>query len=514
MFRTRTVVPALSLAAMLAVGLAFAGAAPAQGLADLESRVVEKTLPNGLKVILLPRPFAPVVSMVTWADVGGVDENQNATGLAHMFEHMAFKGTTTVGTKDVAKELEAMRNEDELFLALRAERLRRPKPDEAKVKQLEEAMKKAQDDARQFVVPNEIGEIIERAGGKGLNAFTNFDQTVYHYSLPSNRLELWATLEGDRFTKPVLREFYKEKDVVMEEKRMGESQPTGRLFADFMPTAYQASMYRAGVIGFMSDLQGLTREQAEAWFAKYYRAKNLTAVVVGDVDPKSAMPILERTLGAIPAGEKPGPVITQEPPQRAEKRLIMEDPAQPFLIIGYHKGAITDPDNAVFEAINDILAEGRSSRVYTALVKEKKVALYAGAYTELGRKYPGLFLFIAVPNKGKTNAECEAALYEEIERLKKEPVSAEELAAVKAKEKKKFLASVDSNMGLAMQLASSQNLEGDWREAFRFLAKVDKVTPADIQRVAQKTFVKSNRTVGVIETAAAASQAASPGAAK
>ncbi len=351
---------AVTLATLIA-----GGTAGAQGFAGLEKKVVEKTLSNGLRVIVLPHGSAPVVSMVTYADVGGVDENQNATGLAHIFEHMAFKGTKTIGTKDHAKEAAALKKEDEAFLALRAERLRRPAPDPVKLKRLEEALTKAQDEARQYVVPNEIGDIIERAGGQGLNAGTSFDQTVYMYSLPSNKLELWAALEADRFTNPVLREFYKEKDVIMEEKRMGESQPTGRLIADFMPVAFQAHMYRSFIIGHMSDLEGITKEQAEAWFAKYYGARNLTAVVVGDVDPAQVIPMLERTLGTIPAGEKPGQVVTVEPPQRAEKRIIMEDPSQPILLIGYHKGDINDPDNAVHEAISDILGGGRSSRLYT-----------------------------------------------------------------------------------------------------------------------------------------------------
>ncbi|HUK12471.1 MAG TPA: pitrilysin family protein [Thermoanaerobaculaceae bacterium] len=482
--------------------LLLAGMASGQGFKDLERQVVEKTLPNGLKVILLPRPSAPVISMVTYADVGGVDENQNATGLAHIFEHMAFKGTTTIGTTDYAKESEAMKREDQVFLALRAERLHRPKPDEAKVKQLEAALKQAEDDAGKYVVPNEIGEIIEREGGQGLNAFTSFDQTVYHYSLPSNKLELWATIEAERFSHPVLREFYKEKDVIMEEKRMGQSQPTYRLLDDFMPVAFKASMYRSFVIGHMSDLRGISRDDAKAWFAKYYGAKNLTSVIVGDVDPATALPMLARTLGRIPPGEKPGPVITEEPPQRAEKRITMEDPSQPFVFIAYHKPAITDPDNAVYDAITDVLAEGRSTRMYKALVKEKKVALATGAFTELGQKYPGLFMFYAVPNKGRTNAECEAAIYEVIEDLKARPVTADELEALKAKEKAKFLDSIDSNMGMAMSLAFAENLEGDWRETFRDLDKIDAVTPADIQRVAVKTFVKSNRTVGTIETVA------------
>jgi predicted Zn-dependent peptidase len=497
MIRKRSIVAALVAVALLAM----ASAAWAQGFTDLEKNVVEKTLPNGLTLILLPRPFAPVISMVTYADVGGVDENQNATGLAHIFEHMAFKGTTTIGTKDYAKEKLALAQEDKAFLALRAERLRRPHPDEAKVKELKEALTKAEEVARQYVIPNEFGEIVERAGGVGLNAFTSFDQTVYHYSLPSNKLALWADLEADRFTHPVLREFYKEKDVIMEEKRMGQSQPTGRLFDDFMAVAYKASMYRSFVIGQMSDLQAITRQQAEDWFAKYYGAKNLTMVVVGDVDPATALPMLTRVLGEIPAGEKPGPVITQEPPQRAEKRIIMDDPSQPFLLIAYHKGDINDPDNAVYEAISDVLAGGRSSRLYTALVKEKKLALAVGAFTGLGEKYPGLFVFYAVPNKGKTNAECEAAIYDEIDKLKAQPVTAEELEGVKARAKAHFLDSIDSNMGLAMGLAMAQNLQGDWHQMFQSLDKIDAVTAADIQRVSKATFVRSNRTVGMIETA-------------
>lgn len=501
-------VKSIRLGIVLAACMALlAVSAQASGFAELEKQVVAKTLPNGLKVILLPRPGAPVISMVTYADVGGVDENQNATGLAHIFEHMAFKGTTSVGTKDIKGELVAMKAEDEAFLALRAERLRRPHPDPAKIRQLEVALAEAQKKAQAFVVPNEIGDIIERAGGNGLNAFTSFDQTVYHYSLPSNKLELWATLEADRFTNPVIREFYKEKDVIMEEKRMGESMPTQRLLDDFMAVAFKASMYRSFVIGQMSDLQGITRQQAKDWFAKYYGAKNLTAVIVGDVDPVTALPMLERTLGTIPAGEKPGPVITTEPPQRCEKRIIMEDPSQPLVFIAYHKPDINDPDAAVYEAVSDILAGGRSSRLYTSLVKDKKIALAVGAFTELGAKYPGLFLIYAVPNKGKTNAECEAAVYDEIEKLKKEPVSADELAGLKARAKSAFLDEISSNMGLAMGLAHVDNLEGDWREMFRTLDKIDRVSAADITRVSKTMFTRMNRTVATIETVAAAAGA-------
>lgn len=493
---------------LVMVLFACAAAVPAaeEGFGSLEQRVIARTLPNGIRLLLLPRPGAPVISMVTYADVGSVNENQNATGLAHIFEHMAFKGTTTIGTRDYAREAPALEKVEQAFLALRAERLKRPGPDEGRLKELEAAFAAAEAEAQQFVVSNELGEILEREGAEGLNAFTNFDQTIYLYSLPSNKLELWAALEADRFANPVLREFYKEKGVIMEERRMGESQPTQRLLEDFMAVAFKASMYRSMVIGHMSDLAGITRTQAEEWFRTYYRGNNLTMVVVGDMDPEKAFPILEKHLGKIPPGRSPEPVVTVEPPQRAEKRITMEDPAQPLVVIGYHRPDINHKDSPVLDAVADILGGGRSSRLYTALVKEKQIALATGAVPQIMRKFPGLFAFYAVPNRGRTNQECEAAIEEQIERLKAEPVTPEDLAGVKARAKAGFLQGLDSNLGLALGLANAQNLQGDWRELFRTLPAIEKVTAEDIQRVARQTFVKSNRTVGSLETAAAASR--------
>lgn len=481
--------------------LAAAPPALAQGYKELEKQVVEKVLPNGLRLLVLPRPGSPTVSMVTYADVGSANENQNATGLAHIFEHMAFKGTTTIGTKDAAKEALAIKKVDQAFLALREERLRRPRPDEAKLKQLEAAFVGARDEAQQYVEVNELGKILEQEGAQGLNAFTNFDQTVYHYSLPANKLELWAATEADRFSNPVLREFYKEKDVIMEERRMGESQPTRRLLDDFMAVAFKAHMYRNFIIGHMSDLQGISRGEAEAWFNKFYRAKNLTCAVVGDVDVKTTLPMLEKYLGSIPTGEKPPLNVTVEPEQRTEKRMTMEDASQPLVIYGYHRPDVNDPDAAAYTVLADVMGGGRSSRLNTSLVKDKQIALAAGTLANLGDKYPGLFLVFAVPNKGKTNADCEAAIQVEEERLKKEPISEEELAGVKARAKVRLIGTLDNNTGLAIALTSAQNVRGDWRKTFTLLDELDKVTPADVQRVAQKLFVKSNRTIGAIENA-------------
>jgi predicted Zn-dependent peptidase len=337
--------------------LSLALLAADEGYKQLESRVAEKTLSHGMKVILVPRHDAPRASFIIYANVGGVNEQQNMTGLAHIFEHMAFKGTDTIGTKDYAKEKAAMDQEDQAFMALRAERIKL-NPDPEKVKTLEENFKKAGEEAQKWVETGEYDKILEREGAQQLNAFTAFDQTVYFYSLTSNKLELWAALESDRFIHPVLHEFYKEKDVIMEEKRMGDSSPVGRLFDDFFPLAYKSHMYRSYVIGNMADLQNITRQQAMDWFKRYYCGNNLTCVIVGDIDPATAFPVLEKYLGRIPAGQKPEPPITVDPPQRGEKREIMEDPSQPFLAIGFHRPAVKDKDDAVYSALADVLGGG------------------------------------------------------------------------------------------------------------------------------------------------------------
>ncbi|MEE8111103.1 MAG: pitrilysin family protein, partial [Acidobacteriota bacterium] len=324
---------------------------------------------------------------------------------------------------------------------------------------------------------------------------------VYPYSLPSNKLELWAALESERFTDPVLREFYKERDVVMEERRLRfESQPTGKLFEEFLGVAFRAHPYGKLGIGHMSDLQNLTRRQADDWFAKYYKGKNLILAVVGDIDPKKAMPIIEKYFGRIPAGEKTPVVTTVEPPQKGERRVYLEDPSQPFLLMGFHKPDINHPDNAAYEALNDILSGGRTSRIYKALVKEKKLALFAGSFTQLGQKYPGLFVFISVPNQGKTSEENEAAIWEEIKRIQNEPVTAEELEGMKARARAAFFASLQSNLGIGLELAQNQALRGTWRGMFRQLEELDRVTPDDIQRIARETFLPTNLTVAAIRT--------------
>ncbi|MHC4792354.1 MAG: M16 family metallopeptidase [Planctomycetota bacterium] len=476
--------------------------AQAQDLAEFEKRMTEFTLDNGLKFLVLERHEAPVVSFHTYADVGAVDEVKGITGLAHLFEHMAFKGTKTIGTKDYKEEVQAMAKMDQTFLAIKAEQRKADQTDKAKLENLQNQFKQAQEEAQQYIVHDEFEEIITRQGAAGFNAYTSQDATRYIVSLPSNKVELWFSLESDRFLNPVLREFYKERDVVMEERRRGvESQPQGRLMEEFLAIAYKAHSYGDPVIGHMSDLQTLTRTEAEAFFKKYYSPSNLTIAIVGDVNPQELKKLAKEYFGRIPSEPQPEPVETVEPLQLGQRRVVVEDLAQPVVFIGYHKPGFNHPDNAVFDALTDIIGIGRTSRLYKSLVKEKKIAISASAFPGFpGNKYPSLFLFYAVPAKGHTNQECEDAIYAEIEKLKTEAVSAQELEKAKTRSRASLIRQLASNRGLAAQLAFYQVITGDWRNLFKELDKIEQVTADGIQRVAKKYFITKNRTVGIIET--------------
>jgi predicted Zn-dependent peptidase len=391
---------------------------------------------------------------------------------------------------------------DELFLALKTERRKGEQADKVRLEQLQNQFKEAQEEAQEYLVHDEYEEAFSREGSSGFNAGTGQDVTQYIVSLPSNKIELWMSMESDRFLNPVLREFYKEKDVVMEERRLGtESQPVGRLLEEFLAIAYKAHPYGEPIVGHMSDLETLTRSEAEAFFKKYYLPSNLTVAIVGDVNPQEVIELAQRYFSQIPSGPKPDPVETVEPPQLGQRRVTMQDPAQPFVLIGYHKPSINHPDNAVFDAITEIVGIGRTSRLYKSLVKEKKIAVAASGFPGMpGNKYPSLFLFYAVPARGRTNQECEEAIYAEIDKLKTEPVLPEELEKAKTRSRAGLIRQLASNSGLASLLTFYEVVTGDWRNLFKQLDDIDRVTAEDIQRVAKKYFTTKNQTVGIIDT--------------
>jgi len=501
--------PALALVAVVAL---VASPARAQSLTEFEGKTTVHRLENGWTFIIVERPVSPVFSFATYVDVGSAQEVPGITGLAHMFEHMAFKGTPNIGTTNYKAEQAALDALEDAYQAWQDER-QSLRPDPEEMRRLEDNFKKAQDEANKYVVSNEFGDIIDREGGVGLNAGTGPDATVYFYSLPSNKTELFAYLESERFLHPVFREYYKERDVVMEERRLRtESQPIGRLIEQFIATAFVAHPYKQPVVGYMSDLQSITMTDAEQFYKTYYVPSNLVTSIVGDVKASEVIPILEKYFGRVEAGPHPAPVRTVEPPQIAEKTVVIKDPSQPVYVEGYHKASRTNPDQPVFDAIDDILSNGRTGRLYRALVRDKKLAVQTGSFSSFpGEKYPNMQIFFAVPTKGVTNLEVQGAIRAELDRLRAEDVSKEELARFKTRAKASLLRSLRSNQGLANQFADFQTVFGDWREVFRYLDRLDTVTSADIRRVANETFQARNRTVGMIETETA--QAAPTGAA-
>jgi predicted Zn-dependent peptidase len=485
----------------------------AQDLATAEKRTTVRKLDNGLTVIVMERPEAPVFSFTTVVNVGSAQEVSGITGLAHMFEHMAFKGTDKVGTSNYTAESAALAKVEEAYAAYDRARRDPVNHDDAKIAALDKTWKAAIDDAQKYVVPNEFSKIIDRAGAVGVNAGTNTDSTVYFYSLPSNRVELWAYLDSERFLHPVFREFYKEREVVHEERRMRtESSPVGRLIEQALATAFTAHPYGQPVVGWPSDLESFSATDAKAFFAKYYVPSNMVVALVGDLKASEVMPIMEKYFGRLPKGTAPDPLRTVEPKQTAERTVVVREQSQPFYFEAYHRPAEIDPDAPTFDAIEMLLSEGRTSRLYRSLVRDKKLAVAAAGFNGFpGNKYPNLFAFLAVPTAGHTATEMSEPIHAEIERLKSEDVSADELQSIKTRAKAQLLRQLDSNSGLAIQLATYQTIFGDWRELFHEVERIDKVTPADIRRVANATFVPTNRTTATIESAKKAAAPARKG---
>lgn len=473
----------------------------AQDLASFEKRITVKTLDNGLTVVICERPEAPVFSFFTHVDVGSDREVPGITGLAHMFEHMAFKGTDKIGTSNYAEEKVAIEKMEQAYQAYDQERRKEVGRDDKRVAELEKAWKDAIAAAQKYVIVNQFGQIIEQDGGQGLNAFTSNEETGYFYSFPSNRVELWAYLESERFLHPVFREFYKERDVVHEERRLGESQPFSRLLEQFLATAYVAHPYSQPVVGWPSDLETFSITDAERFYRKYYVPSNMVVALVGDVKANEVLPVVEKYFGRIPAGPKPEPLRTIEPPQNAERIVILQETSQPVFIEGYHKPGARDKDDAVYQALEDLLSNGRTSRLYRSLVRDKKIAAQSGGFNGFpGNKYPNLFVFFAISTPGHTPEEIRDAIHSEIERVKNEDITDAELQMIKTRAKANLLRSLGDNPGMAFQLGSTQALYGDWRELFREVDDIGKVSKADIRRVANTTFVSSNRTVGMIES--------------
>lgn len=483
--------------ALVAAGFAARAAAQEPGGETLP--VLEHTLPNGMRFLILERLGAPTVSFVVGYEVGSVNEVLGYTGIAHMLEHMMFKGTTTIGTRDLQKELELFPLMDEVADSIRAERARRQGADSARLAALGRWLRALEDSARAFTTPNELDRILAQNGARGLNATTGVEATYYFVDLPTNRAQLWFVLEADRMRNPVFREFYTERDVVAEERRTRvETEPAALLREALLAAAYRVHPYGVPVIGHSSDIQNFTRRQVEEYYRRYYGPNNAVVAIVGHIDADSMVAWADRYFASIPAGNEPPPVLAQEPPQRGERRVEIVFDAEPQLQIGWHTVGETHPDHPALSILASILTGGRTTRLYRRLVLEDRIATSVSAGMVPGDRYPALFVVSATPVAPHTTNELEGAIYAELERLAAEPPDSMEIQRVRNQIEAGEVRRLRSNFALAFQLAESATKYGDWRATFRLARRLQTVGPDHIRRVVRRYFTRENRTVATL----------------
>ncbi len=475
--------------------------------------VQEVMLDNGMRILMVPRKGDPNVAVGWVARVGSVNERPGITGLSHLFEHMMFKGTHTIGTKNWTEDERVLKEMDDVKAQIRREEIaliarqrlgeisdaKDPKNRSAQHQQLLARLETLSKQEKELMVKDEFDRVYTTAGASGMNAGTSNDFTIYFINVPANKIELWFWMESDRLGNHVFREFYSERDVVHEERRLRtDSTPTGKFDEMYESMFWQSSPYAWPVVGWPSDLEGITREEAEDYFAVNYAPNNLTACLVGDFEPARATELAKKYFGRLPHGPRePEPVRTQEVQQLAEKRMIAYAETVPQVRVRYHTVAEGHKDDFALNILADIL-NGRTGRLNKSLVLEQKLANSAGANQD-GRKYEGLFELSGVAKPGHSPEEVEQALYKEIERLQKEPVSAEELQKVKNQNAAGDFRRLQSNFFLMLQLLLRDNVRG-WETINSDPARVQAVTAADIQRVASTYFKPENRTVGVYYT--------------
>jgi predicted Zn-dependent peptidase len=526
----------------------------------LEEKVQEFTLENGMKFLVVERHEAPVFFGAIAFKVGSIDERPGIYGVSHLLEHMLFKGTQTVGTKDYKKERPFLEREDALAeeakriafriepwrleyldrlatgivagfseedravvgtdkaleLELLIEQMRKagPPPELSSVPglvteggtdyfELYLTLKKTQMDLydtmaahRELIVNNEFGDIYGANGERMLNAGTSNDATYYMVSLPSNRLELWMLMESDRLANPVFREFYSERDVVTEERRMSENSPNDVMYETFMATAFDVSAYGNPIVGWMSDLQYITRGDLESYYRQHYGPNNAIALLAGDVRLDEVKKLAERYFGPVKRGPESAPLVTSDPPQQGERRVVLKEDAKPSLAIGYHVPKAPHPDSYALDMLAAILSDGRTSRFYRNVHEAQGLTREAPeVWTGPGSRLDPLLSISADPKEPHTLAELEAAIYAEIGRIKNEPPTARELERVVNQREAQLVRSLGSNIGLAFAIGAAEAVRGDWRTVLTDLERLKSVTPGDVSRAAADYLTEENRTV-------------------
>jgi predicted Zn-dependent peptidase len=472
--------------------------------------VAEHVLSNGMKLLLVERHDEPSISGGWVAKVGSANERPGITGIAHLFEHMMFKGTPTLGTKDYAKDLQIIADQEKLREEMRMEEskmraafrrgevddLQKPENKTPRYRELEAQFKLLIEEQRKILVKNEFDRIYTTGGGSHMNAFTSTDLTGYYITVPANKLELWMWMESERLFRPVFREFYAERDVVFEERRMRtESTPLGKFAESFEALFWESHPYGWPTVGTPSDISSISKAQADEFFGIYYAPQNITLILVGDFVAKDAIALAQRYFERIPRGPKdPPPFVPLVMPQPAEKRMNAEAEANPQVDIYWHTVPFMHRDAYPLTVLGPILST-RTGRLYKKLVMGEELATETMA-GQFSRKWAGVFNIAGEARDGKTPLQVEEGIYRVLEELQKAEVPPEELQKVKNNFAAAEYRRLSSNFPILQQLISNEGL-GDWKEINEAGRKVQAVTAADVQRVAKHYFVKERRAVGV-----------------
>jgi predicted Zn-dependent peptidase len=468
--------------------------------AELEKRVQRFTLKNGIRLLMLERHLSPTVALYIRFRAGAADEADGKTGTAHLLEHMMFKGTKTIGTQDYLREEKIIHRIEKTGIALDREKAKGKAAAPALLTRLTAQLKTLQKEQQHLTLSNEIDRLYTENGAVGLNASTGQDLTTYQVSIPANRIELWARIESDRMLHPVFREFYAERDVVMEERRQrSESDPDGKLLENYLAAAFLAHPYRRPVLGWPSDMRYLDMAYMKNFLKNTHAPSNTVIAIVGDIQPSAVLKIVEKYFGRIPPQRLSSASITEEPRQSGERRVEVIFLAEPQMILGYHKPPPPGHLDHIFDVIESLLTRGRTSRLFKALVDGKRIAESIQAVNGLpGARYPNQFVLFATPRHPHGCGELELAIDQEIERLKREPVSGTELEKVKNQIRADFIRGLDSNAGLAGMLSYYEALLGDYHYLTDYTDTIDRITPDEILQAAQTYLTKENRTVATL----------------